>query len=403
MNPDELSGLIGLFYDCAVAPDGWHDALTALRDALDAAFVSVHAITFPQGYPEQHADIRMLHTDWDPDWLAALPPVLHKIPHFEVMRGAPIDVPVSQMQLIDEASFRRTEFHELWVAPQGLRDTVNTGVIKRERMTAMLTAPSPASRDLYDEQDRALIARLTPHLRRALLIGDLLEAQRSAIAVHRAMLDRIAVAVLLVESGARLVHANAAGEALLEEGSCLTAIGGRLSVVSPTARAGFMAAVDRACAPEADATLGTWGNGIALASRDFGDSLADASCAVAYVLPLARSDRRHALGPGQAAVFVATAGPSRPPALEVLSALSGLTTTEARVALELADATAAGRGTEAVASALGITIATLRKHLANIYDKTGLRSQGALCAFLARLALPLDPAGGFAPDEQLQP
>jgi DNA-binding CsgD family transcriptional regulator len=76
-----------------------------------------------------------------------------------------------------------------------------------------------------------------------------------------------------------------------------------------------------------------------------------------------------------------------PPALEVLSALSGLTSREARIALMISD----GAPLNGVAKALGITMNTIRKHLANIFAKTGVNSQLGLVQSVGSLSLPLAP------------
>ena len=72
----------------------------------------------------------------------------------------------------------------------------------------------------------------------------------------------------------------------------------------------------------------------------------------------------------------------------MLTALSGLTTAEARVALAVAD----GGALDAIASELGVYLHTVRKHLSNAYDKTGMRSQAALGALVNRLRMPLRPS-----------
>ena len=57
----------------------------------------------------------------------------------------------------------------------------------------------------------------------------------------------------------------------------------------------------------------------------------------------------------------------------------------------MALAVANGQSTDAIGGELNVSTHTIRKHLANIYDKTGLRSQVAVGAFVNRLSLPLDP------------
>jgi DNA-binding CsgD family transcriptional regulator len=141
--------------------------------------------------------------------------------------------------------------------------------------------------------------------------------------------------------------------------------------------AGFTEALARACSG-IDADLGLRGNGIPLPG-------VDGSSAVCYILPLGKSERRRALGPGLAAVFISTNAQGIPPAVEVLSALTGLTTREARIALMIAD----GLAPNEAAQTLGISINTVRTHIAKIFEKTGVNSHQGLIKFANGLSLPL--------------
>ena len=99
-----------------------------------------------------------------------------------------------------------------------------------------------------------------------------------------------------------------------------------MQAAHPPFAAGFNEAVERACA-ENDTDIGLYGNGIPLPSRD-------GAPAVCYVLPLGKSESRRALGPGLAALFISTEKAALPPTLEALSALTGLTSQESRIALD---------------------------------------------------------------------
>jgi DNA-binding CsgD family transcriptional regulator len=89
---------------------------------------------------------------------------------------------------------------------------------------------------------------------------------------------------------------------------------------------------------------------------------------------MGNSDWRHALGPGQAAVFLMTTQNAMPLPVEVLSAVTGLSLAEARVDLEIAQ----GTPPETIAQQQGLSVHTVRKHLSNTCEKTGLNSQSAL-------------------------
>ncbi|MCB1449644.1 MAG: hypothetical protein KDJ67_05900 [Nitratireductor sp.] len=377
MNNASLGILIGKIYDCAVDPDLWEATLSAIRDELQLAFVSMNYMHFPPSYPETPPEMTTFITPWDQEWIAALQPLVSIIPEFDAMRNGALDEPVSQLGLVDEAEFRKSEFCRKWVEPQGLRDTCNINVIKRDRQVAIMSAVTYDSREMFSQADFELIGNLTPHLRRAMLISDIVDETRSWVQLYKSLLDKMSVVIFLVSQDGKLEYHNAAGEAMLSNGSCIGAIQGRLFAQSPAQKDAFVSSINRACSEDVD-TLGSWGNGMALPGKD-------GQIAIAYVLPLGRSERRRALGPGLAALFVTTEPGAIPPSLEVLSALSGLTSTEARIALAIAD----GQPTNRVATEAGISMHTLRKHLANVYEKTGMRSQSSLAAFVNRFAMPV--------------
>ena len=199
-----LGQAIGKIYDCAIDPSQWEDALNFVRDHLDFAFVSVQFVHFPDDYPASAPETQMFRTEWDQEWLEALQPLIADIPKFDQMLAADIDQPMSQLRLTDEAEFQQSAFYEKWVEPQGLRDTLNTSVIKRGNMTAFLSAPTFQSRTMLSDADHRTVQLLTPHIRRALLISDLLDEQKAQLQILRATLDRLVTAVLLVEEAGQI-------------------------------------------------------------------------------------------------------------------------------------------------------------------------------------------------------
>jgi DNA-binding CsgD family transcriptional regulator len=61
-------------------------------------------------------------------------------------------------------------------------------------------------------------------------------------------------------------------------------------------------------------------------------------------------------------------------------AVPGLSRREWEI-LRLADQ---GRGNAEIAAILSISVSTVRKHFENIFDRTGVRTRGAACAFMLR-------------------
>jgi DNA-binding CsgD family transcriptional regulator/PAS domain-containing protein len=290
---------------------------------------------------------------------------------------ADIDTPISQMQLLPENEFRASEFCETWVRPQGLRDTCNTPLFKRQDLTGMLVATSYEQRSLFDASDREIFALLSPHVRRALMISGMRAENRFRANLHRNILDKLATGIMILTPGGKLVYANASAEGLLSSGQNIAVKGGRVQAAHPPFAAGFDEAVERACA-ENDTDIGLYGNGIPLPSRE-------GAPAVCYVLPLGKSESRRALGPGLAALFISTEKAALPPTLEALSALTGLTSQESRIALMIAG----GMSPKDGAARLGISLNTIRSHITHIFQKTGASDQQAVAKLVGDLSLPV--------------
>jgi DNA-binding CsgD family transcriptional regulator len=376
---DILSSLIGRIYDCAVQPELWPQTLAEIRKAFDVAHLQVVSVDGERLLQGEAAQPKAFRTLFEQNWIKDLAPHFKNIPGVNNWIQADIDTPTSQMQFVSEEDFKRSEFYSKWSKPRGLGDSCVTTLVKRDHLICALTATGAPDRHLFNEEDYAAFRTLSPHIRRALMIGDVIDDGEYKLSLYREILDRIATSVMIVSPGARLVYANGSAEALLSEGKNIKVRGGQLQGAYAAYSGSLKIALDRACS-ENDIDIGTFGNGIPLPGTD-----AEAPTAVCYVLPLGKSDHRRALGPGHAAVFVGKPGSSVPPSLEVLSALSGLTTREARIALKIAD----GSTPTQAADELGVTMNTMRTHLSHIFDKTGVNSQPGLVRYVANLSMPL--------------
>lgn len=374
---NELSGTIGQIYDCAIDPTIWSSTLVSIRDRMNMAYVHINFLDSSFYMEGSNTQPGIFQSEWDQDWIAKLPQLLPTIPGIERWVGLDIDDSISQMQTATETEFQQSVIYQQWVKPQGLRDYCYTSLAKRETMNGSIGAAIYAKRELINDAARDTFRLLAPHIRRSLLISGMLDEGKLQLQLYRKLLDRIGAGVMIVAQDCRLVYANEIADALLSEGLTLTVRQNKVTTSSPPHAKGLKDALDRACT-ETDTAIGNFGNGIPLTGTD-------GSVAVCYVLPLGKSERRRELGPGLAAIFVTTNGASVPPALEVLSALSGMTSREARIALMIAD----GQSPNEAAIALGISVNTLRTHLARIFEKTGVNSQRELAKFVGELSLPM--------------
>jgi DNA-binding CsgD family transcriptional regulator len=182
----------------------------------------------------------------------------------------------------------------------------------------------------------------------------------------------------LVDAGGRIVHANAAGCAIIGAGDILHSVGGRLvardAQINKTLREIF------AAAGKGDAALGTMGIAVPLIGRDD-------ECFVAHVLPLTSGARRRAgrAYTAAAALFIRKAALVVPSAFEVIGRMFKLTPAELRVLLAIVEV----GGVPEVATALGVAVTTVKTHLGRLFEKTGTARQADLVKLVAGYASPL--------------
>ena len=373
----ELSQVIGQIYDCAVDPELWIPTLTRIRDRMDLAYV--HLMIFNHNYLKvaDHPGEIVFQTQWSQEWMAQLKNWYARMPVIPIWMAADIDQPMSQLQVEAEQEVQQSPFYDQWAKPQNLRDYCHTTLIKRDGLGGAVGAASFNGRSSFDDQDRQTLCLLAPHMRRSMLIGGLLDDGRYSLQLYKNLMDKLSVGIMLVNEHAKLVFANSAADRFLSAGQNLSTSQGKLTPVSPQGIKPFENALARACSGS-DADLGLRGNGLPLPGKD-------GSSAVCYILPLGKSETRRALGPGLAAIFVSTNTKDMPPAVEILTALTGLTIQEARIALAIAD----GKSPAKTALAMSLSINTVRTHLVHVFAKTQTNSQLELAKFIGNLSLPM--------------
>jgi len=231
---------------------------------------------------------------------------------------------------------------------------------------------------LLDDGTRARMRLIVPHLRRAMIIGNVIELRRTEAATLLDLVDGLSAAMFLVSAGGRIVHANASGHAMLAQGSLLRVAAGRLT----TADAPAEQALDHAMTGDlgGDAAGGVKSTPVPLRARD-GDRY------VAHVLPLACIARARAGISCEAAAAVLVHKPAVETGIsqEVIGKHYKLSRTELRVLLAFVQLD----GADELAERLGIAVPTAKTHLHRVFTKTGAKRKADLVKLVAGYASPL--------------
>jgi DNA-binding CsgD family transcriptional regulator/PAS domain-containing protein len=291
---------------------------------------------------------------------------------------ADIGQPIAVADLMPYDEFLETQFYKEWARPQGLVDFVSA-VLDKSVASAALFGVFRHERDgTVDAEARRRMRLIVPHIRRAVLVGRLIDLKSAEAATFADTLDGLSVGICLVDAAGRIVHANAACHTILDAGDLFSTSGARLvardAAIDQTLQQLFAAATG------GDAAVGTQGIALPLIGKD-------AARYVVHVLPLTSGARRRTgiAYTATAAVFIRKVAMETPSPPEVIARTYKLTPTELRVLLAIVEV----GGVPEVAAALGVAETTIKTHLGRLFVKTGAVRQADLVKIVAGYASPL--------------
>jgi DNA-binding CsgD family transcriptional regulator len=370
----DISQLIGSIYDAALDRDLWPSALER-----SAAFVGGCASALFMKDSARKTHNVVITWGYDPDYTQRyVEKYVHLDPFTTGQFFFEIEQPVSLVDIMPPEQFRRTRFYEEWVRPQGWIDAIGVTLEKSVTTYSALSFIRHERHGMADESSRQRAKLLGPHVRRAVLIGKIIDLHKVEAAALADTLDGLAAAMFLVEASGRIVHANASGHALLAD-SCGVMHSKNGKLIAADARADH-ALQDVFLNAEPGDSLGAKGISVPLGERD-GERW------LAHVLPLTSGNRRRAATAysAVAAVFVRKAAVHAPHPLEVIATTYKLTAAEMRVLMMIVEI----GGVPEVAEALGISVPTVRTHLQHIFAKTNTSRQADLVKIVAGYMSPL--------------
>lgn len=367
MDAEGFSTLVADVYDAALDPPLWRKVLKGVcafvRGGPSASLFWQDAVKRTgKTYYVWGGDPRFNQLYWDK--YVRLNPFTAAAGHF------PVDQVYSAADILPPAEFVETPFYKEWMTPQGWGDVLSVNLDKSATSRAVFSVARHARDGLVDDEMRRRMRLLVPHVRRAAMIGKLINLSRIEAAALADTLDGLEAGMFLVDATGRLVHANASGRAMLSDGNLVHANGRPLALeaqADEALRDVFLSAGN------ADAAIHDKSVAVRLNARD-GDHF------VTHVLPLTSGARRQAGASyaAVAAVFVQKAQDSMP-GLEALAQQFGLSPAESRVLIAIMDF----GGVAEVAAALKLSPATVRTHLRHVFEKTGVRRQADLVKLVA--------------------
>lgn len=370
---EHLPQLIGEIYDAAIDPSQWSAVLGKATQFIGGSSAALFSKDAASGagniYYEFGTDpyYRQLYFEN----YVVLDPALTG--HF----FAEVEQPIAVSDLMPYREFLETRFYREWAQPQGVVDFIAATLDKSATSVAMFSVFRHERDGVADDEARRRMGLIIPHIRRAVLVSRLIDLKTTEAATFADTLNGLSAGMCLVDASGRIVHANAAGQAILDAGDLLSDSGGQI-----VARDGKIDKVLRdlfTAAGGGDGAIGT--EGIALSLR-----AQDGTHYIAHVLPLTSGARRLAgtAYSAAAALFIRKSTIEVPSSPEVIGRAYKLTPTELRVLFAIVEI----GGVPEVAVALGIAESTVKTHLGHLFEKTGVTRQADLVKIVAGFSTP---------------
>ncbi len=374
--PHELvTDLIGSLYDSAITPSNWPIALGEIYRSLGFSNVALSINGLTDG-----AMSNQLVLGIEPYWAQRMSLYGQDIVDLwggpARIAGMPLYEPLMTSQIADPQVFATNPYVTEWSAPQGLVDSLGMGLHRDSRMVATLGMGVHESAGEVGPIELDVMRALAPHLRRAIVLGELLERRALEVATFEALLETIAVPILLLAQNAQLVHANLAARQMLDAGTLMTSIRGTLHLHDAIAERQLLNCIDIAARQET--ALGRKGITVPLRGPA-------GETAAATVLPLMTGAVRANLVPRAVASVFVSPHQQAESALDAFAMLHDLTPAEARIAELISN----GLTPNEISIEIGVARTTVRTHLQSALEKTNSRRQLELALLLRSFRPPV--------------
>lgn len=361
----EPEALIPSIYDAAVEPEQWPDILRRLSELTgnSATYLCHVPMTNPAaGYTWLH--------EFDPASVEAYKRDFAG-PHYSGVMACivnPVGALIDRRAIADDATFERDPGHQALLGSQGLYHGLVSPVFRDQTTLSALLCWRDRRRGPIDQSSTEVLQLLMPHLTRAVGIHQRMARLANDVALLSGTLQNLNLGVVTVASDMTVTFANREAERILSLCDGLNRIRGKL-VLGDSDRQSALAAAVLECAKGDIGRVSPY----VFARRPSGE--ADFSLFVSrYHAATQHEWLVHRAGSVATIFLTDPANPVHLPSAEHLAARFGLTASEA----EVARLAAAGRGMPYVASALSVSVNTVRTHLKSIYSKLDINHQANL-------------------------
>lgn len=376
---ETVSGVIDAIYSAGYDDRLWPEAMEAIRLLFGASGACV-------GKPGTEVGLGdVMAAESDPSFGMAY--VDHYAPHNVLWNAAETLPPGSiygQGIPLRTETVRRSLFWNEWMVPQDYHTTLGCTIQTDFGTRWLFDVERGVRQREFDQADTKLMKIIARSMQNALSLRQRLAADRIGRSHALAALDALSVGAIVLDCRGQLQHINEMASCLVASKSGIfTAVQGKIGIRPPDIRKQWNALLAAACTPGIRSSGFLW-----LRSNDPGDAALSAHIGP-FMSDCHDGDRQS----NRLALILLKPLQQKNYLADQLSALFGLTPTEAKIANALADGLQAGE----IATQFDVRISTVRTHISNILAKSGARQQHDFLVMIRQVELPVPVADEAAP------
>lgn len=220
VGPALLDALIAVIYDGILESVPWHSALDKMRDAMNAAHVTL-MLRPPSA---ESRGVMVNSGDVDDDATESYETHFFAIDPFV---GLPDGAVTSAEELLGAERWKQSVMYRDYLKPLSIRHLLGADIYTEEGIECRLRVTRPADGTAFSKADKTLVRVLLPHFRRAIQLHaklDYLECERQ---VFSGAMNRLLLGMVSYSQDGQILETNKEAERILAEkdGIKLTAKG----------------------------------------------------------------------------------------------------------------------------------------------------------------------------------
>lgn len=346
--------LIAEIYRAAAGLQNWPALLETLSRSLDSTSMQIMGLHKPSGKLAFSLHSESTYDDGMLDYVRKY----HAVdPHAAEIIRLPVGGVLNNRRLNQKIPLNTPFCRDYWI-PNGCRHILASKLFDDGEVTGIMKLIRGPDGKVFSGRDEQRVSRLIPHL--AAAVEALRRGRRQCVcsAVGELLIQRYPRPILLLGAGGVILFANMAARRQLDLATLLVA------------RAGHVGAKPE----ESDARLKVALNAVSANTGGvdrvaFGLLDANGGCVPACLWSLSPSSAMGAFGVEAKSLLILAKLQQAVPDPLVLCAMLGFTPGESRIASQLTG----NQPPKAIATALGLSVLTVRRHIRQLLFKTGSR------------------------------